>query len=89
MAREARKLLAEAAAKELKGEEGVKLLKAFRDEAKAAEGDGGDDLVAPSLLKRQAFMHAAFQFWRLAPGIRSYRAFSFILRHSSTPISVS
>jgi hypothetical protein len=42
MAREARKLLAEAAAKELKGEEGVKLLKAFRDEAKAAEGDGGD-----------------------------------------------
>lgn len=48
MAREARKLLAEAAAKELKGEEGVKLLKAFRYEAKAAEGDGGDVWVGPS-----------------------------------------
>ena len=33
LALEARKLLAETAAKELKGEEGEKLMKAFRDEA--------------------------------------------------------
>jgi hypothetical protein len=38
---EAKKLLAESPAKELKGEEGDFLLKAFRDEAEAAEGGMG------------------------------------------------
>jgi hypothetical protein len=38
---EARKLLAETAAKELKGEKGEALLKAFRDEAEAAEAGMG------------------------------------------------
>jgi hypothetical protein len=38
---EARKLLAETAAKELTGEDGEKLLKAFRDEAEAAEAGMG------------------------------------------------
>jgi hypothetical protein len=38
---EARKLLADTAAKELKGEEAEKLLKAFRDEAEAAEAGMG------------------------------------------------
>jgi hypothetical protein len=37
LAEEARKLLAKTAARELAGEEGEKLLKAFRDEAEAAE----------------------------------------------------
>ena len=37
----ARKLLADTAAKELKGEEGEKLLKAFQDEAEAAEAGMG------------------------------------------------
>jgi len=41
LAQEAQKLLAETAAKELKGEEGEKLLKAFRDEAEAAEAGMG------------------------------------------------
>jgi len=41
LAEEARKLLAETAAKELKGVEGEKLLKAFRDEAEAAEAGMG------------------------------------------------
>ena len=41
LAQEARKLLAESAAKELKGEEGDRLLKAFRDEAEAAEAGMG------------------------------------------------
>ena len=38
---EAQKLLADTAAKELKGEEGEMLLKAFRDEAEAAEAGMG------------------------------------------------
>ncbi len=38
---EAKKLLADSPAKELKGEEGEKLLKAFRDEAEAAEAGMG------------------------------------------------
>jgi hypothetical protein len=41
LAEEARKLLAESPAKELKGEDGEKLLKAFRDEAEAAEAGMG------------------------------------------------
>ena len=41
LTQEARKLLAESAAKELKGEEGERLLKAFRDEAEAAEAGMG------------------------------------------------
>ena len=41
LAQEAKKLLAETAAKELEGEEGEKLLKAFRDEAEAAEAGIG------------------------------------------------
>jgi hypothetical protein len=41
LALEARKLLADTAAKELKGEEGEKLMKAFRDEAEAAEAGIG------------------------------------------------
>jgi hypothetical protein len=41
LAEEARKLLTESAAKELKGEEGEKLLKAFQDEAEAAEAGIG------------------------------------------------
>ena len=41
LAAEAAKLLAETAAKELKGEEGERLLKAFRDEAEAAEAGMG------------------------------------------------
>ncbi len=41
LAQEARKLLAESAAKELKGEEAERLLKAFRDEAEAAEAGMG------------------------------------------------
>jgi hypothetical protein len=41
LAEEARKLLAGTAAKELMGEEGEKLLKAFRDEAEAAEAGMG------------------------------------------------
>jgi hypothetical protein len=41
LAGEAQKLLAETAAKELKGEEGKKLLKAFREEAEAAEAGMG------------------------------------------------
>jgi hypothetical protein len=41
LAEEARKLLADTAAKELKGEEGEKLMKAFRDEAEAAEAGIG------------------------------------------------
>ena len=41
LAEEARKLLAETTAKELKGEEGEALLKAFRDEAEAAEAGMG------------------------------------------------
>jgi hypothetical protein len=41
LAEEARKLLAETAARELKGEEGDRLLKAFRDEAEAAEAGMG------------------------------------------------
>ena len=41
LAEEARKLLADTAAKELKGEEGEKLLKAFQDEAEAAEAGMG------------------------------------------------
>jgi len=41
LALEARKLLAETQAKELTGEEGEKLLKAFRDEAEAAEAGMG------------------------------------------------
>jgi hypothetical protein len=41
LAEEARKLLAESAAKELKGEEAERLLKAFRDEAEAAEAGMG------------------------------------------------
>ena len=41
LAEEARKLLAETAAKELKGEEGEKLLQAFREEAEAAEAGIG------------------------------------------------
>ena len=41
LAQEARKLLAESAAKELKGEEGERLLLAFRDEAEAAEAGMG------------------------------------------------
>ncbi len=41
LAEAARKLLVETAAKELKGEEGEKLLKAFRDEAEAAEAGMG------------------------------------------------
>ena len=38
---EARKLLAGTAARELRGEEGERLLKAFRDEAEAAEAGMG------------------------------------------------
>ena len=38
---EAQKLLADTAARELKGEEGEALLKAFRDEAEAAEAGMG------------------------------------------------
>ena len=41
LALEAQKLLADTAAKELKGEEGEALLKAFRDEAEAAEAGMG------------------------------------------------
>jgi hypothetical protein len=41
LAQEAQKLLADTAAKELKGEEGELLLKAFRDEAEAAEAGMG------------------------------------------------
>jgi hypothetical protein len=41
LAEEAKKLLADSPAKELKGEEGEKLLKAFRDEAEAAEAGMG------------------------------------------------
>lgn len=41
LALEARKLLAETQAKELSGEEGEKLLKAFREEAEAAEAGMG------------------------------------------------
>ena len=41
LAEEARKLLAQTQAKELKGEEGEALLKAFRDEAEAAEAGMG------------------------------------------------
>ena len=41
LAEEARKLLAGTAAKELTGEVGEKLLKAFRDEAEAAEAGMG------------------------------------------------
>jgi len=41
LAEEARKLLADTAAKEQKGEEGEKLMKAFRDEAEAAEAGMG------------------------------------------------
>jgi hypothetical protein len=41
LAQEAQKLLAETAAKELKGEVGEKLLEAFRDEAEAAEAGMG------------------------------------------------
>lgn len=41
LAQEAQKLLADTAAKELKGAEGEKLLKAFRDEAEAAEAGMG------------------------------------------------
>jgi hypothetical protein len=41
LAEEAKKLLAESPAKELKGEECKKLLKAFRDEAEAAEAGIG------------------------------------------------
>jgi hypothetical protein len=41
LAAEAQKLLADTAAKELKGEEGERLLKAFRDEAEAAEAGMG------------------------------------------------
>ena len=41
LAAEAAKLLAETAAKELKGEEGEKLLRAFREEAEAAEAGMG------------------------------------------------
>jgi hypothetical protein len=41
LAAEAQKLLADTAAKELKGEEAEKLLKAFRDEAEAAEAGMG------------------------------------------------
>jgi hypothetical protein len=41
LAAEAGKLLAQTAAKELKGDEGERLLKAFRDEADAAEAGMG------------------------------------------------
>jgi hypothetical protein len=41
LVQEAQKLLAETAAKELKGEEAEVLLKAFRDEAEAAEAGMG------------------------------------------------
>ena len=41
LALEAKKLLAETPAKELKGEEGEKLIKAFQDEAEAAEAGMG------------------------------------------------
>jgi hypothetical protein len=41
LAQEAKKLLAETPAKELKGEEGKKLPKAFQDEAEAAEAGMG------------------------------------------------
>jgi hypothetical protein len=41
LAAEAKKLLADTAAKELKGEEAEVLLKAFRDEAEAAEAGMG------------------------------------------------
>ncbi len=41
LAEEARKLLADTAAKELKGEDGEKLLRAFREEAEAAEAGIG------------------------------------------------
>ena len=41
LAAEAKKLLADKAAEELKGEEGEALLKAFRDEAEAAEAGMG------------------------------------------------
>ena len=41
LAEEARKLLAGTAAKELTGEDGERLLKAFRDEAEAAEAGMG------------------------------------------------
>ena len=41
LAAEAAKLLAETAAKELKGQEGEKLLQAFREEAEAAEAGMG------------------------------------------------
>jgi len=41
LAAEAAKLLAETAAKEMKGEEGEKLLRAFREEAEAAEAGMG------------------------------------------------
>jgi len=41
LAAEAQKLLADTAAKELKGAEGEMLLKAFRDEAEAAEAGMG------------------------------------------------
>lgn len=41
LALEAQKLLAETAAKELKGGEGEQLLRAFRDEAEAAEAGMG------------------------------------------------
>ena len=87
LAEEARKLLAETAAKELKGEEGEALLKAFRDEAEA--GWRRCSGSSTTFLKRQAFMHIAFQFWRLVSVTGPYGTFSFILRHSSTPISVS
>ena len=41
LAEEARKLLADTDTKELKGDEGEKLLKAFQDEAEAAEAGMG------------------------------------------------
>jgi hypothetical protein len=41
LAQEAQKLLTDTAAKELKGEEGETLLKAFQDEAEAAEAGMG------------------------------------------------
>lgn len=41
LAEEAKKMLKDSPAKELKGEEGEKLLKAFRDESEAAEAGMG------------------------------------------------
>ncbi len=41
LAEEARKLLAQSPAKELKGEEGERLIKAFQEEAEAAEAGMG------------------------------------------------